>query len=474
MSDFLVELSANPNARKVISALGLPLPMPQKLRRSADPWPSRPLEGRRVLVARGELETHLATWLGAAGATPLVASPTEEVLAAGSPWADAAEAWGRPATAVNPAELSDDFKVDAVVLDATGADTVAALRTLFTTLGPTIRKINRNGRVVILGRPAVEAPSVEASAARAALDGFTRSVAKEVGGKGTTANLITVAKGAEAQAEAALRFFLSERSAFVTAQPIHVGKGKLADRVPFTRPLEGKIAVVTGAGRGIGKATARVLVREGAKVLLLDRPEDAELLAKAAEDVGGVPVAVDITADDAAEKILDAAGGKIDILIHNAGITRDKTLGRMDDARWDLTLDVNLGAVLRVTDALAEHIRPGGRIIGLASIAGIAGNFGQTNYAASKAGVIGFVRAAAPRLAKQGITVNAIAPGFIETRLTAAIPAVTREAGRRLSALSQGGQPTDIAEAIAFLSSPGAAGVTGQVLRVCGGSLIGA
>ncbi|MCA9601197.1 MAG: SDR family oxidoreductase, partial [Myxococcales bacterium] len=158
-----------------------------------------------------------------------------------------------------------------------------------------------------------------------------------------------------------------------------------------------------------------------------------------------------------------------------AGITRDKTLARMGEAQWQQALDVNLRGVLRVTEALLpKGIRDEGRIVCLSSVAGIAGNLGQTNYAASKAGVVGLVRGWAGPAAKRGIAVNAVAPGFIETRLTRAIPLMIREGGRRLSALGQGGLPEDVAQAIGFLSSPGAHGITGQVLRVCGGALIGA
>jgi 3-oxoacyl-[acyl-carrier protein] reductase len=139
-------------------------------------------------------------------------------------------------------------------------------------------------------------------------------------------------------------------------------------------------------------------------------------------------------------------------------------------------LQINLAALLKITDTLLAEgtLRDQGRIISLASISGIAGNTGQTNYAASKAGVIGFTRYLAQQVAKRGITVNAVAPGFIETRMTAAVPIVVREAGRRLSALGQGGLPEDVARAITFFAEPGSAGVTGQVLRVCGGALLGA
>ena len=142
---------------------------------------------------------------------------------------------------------------------------------------------------------------------------------------------------------------------------------------------------------------------------------------------------------------------------------------------WDQAVDINLGAVERITTRLLDGVlRDNGRIICLSSVAGIAGNMGQTNYAASKSGILGYVRGLAPTVARRGITVNAIAPGFIETRLTAAIPAATREGARRLSNLSQGGLPSDIAEAVTFFSSPGASGLCGQVLRVCGGNLMGA
>jgi 3-oxoacyl-[acyl-carrier protein] reductase len=147
----------------------------------------------------------------------------------------------------------------------------------------------------------------------------------------------------------------------------------------------------------------------------------------------------------------------------------------MTEQQWDQVLGINLEAIIRINSALLESgLRDGGRIVSLSSIAGIAGNTGQTNYAASKAGVIGMTRYLAGQLASRGITVNAVAPGFIETRMTAAVPLVVREVGRRLAALGQGGLPEDVARTIAFLASPGAAGVSGDVLRVCGGALLGA
>jgi 3-oxoacyl-[acyl-carrier protein] reductase len=148
----------------------------------------------------------------------------------------------------------------------------------------------------------------------------------------------------------------------------------------------------------------------------------------------------------------------------------------MKEGAWDAVLAVNLSSQLAVNDALlAEDVlRPNGRIIGVSSIAGIAGNNGQTNYGTSKAGVIGMVDAYAPVLAERGATINAVAPGFIETKMTAAVPLFIREAGRRMSSLSQGGQPVDVAETIAWYASPASAAVNGNVVRVCGQSLLGA
>lgn len=188
---------------------------------------------------------------------------------------------------------------------------------------------------------------------------------------------------------------------------------------------------------------------------------------------------VDITDEDAPARIAAKLGERsdgVDIVVHNAGVTRDKTLARMKPDAWEMTVDINLGAVVRITDRLLSEglLRQGGRVICLSSVSGIAGNRGQTNYSASKAGIVGFVEALAPQVAKRGITVNAIAPGFIETRLTSAMPVAIREAARRLSALGQGGKPEDVGQTIMFLSTPGAVGLTGETVRVCGGALVGA
>jgi 3-oxoacyl-[acyl-carrier protein] reductase len=273
---------------------------------------------------------------------------------------------------------------------------------------------------------------------------------------------------------------LSHASVFVTAQPLHVtASASWHGEDPWQQPLVNKTALVTGAARGIGEATARILAGEGAHVVCLDRPDDDDPLSHVAREVGGTALLADVSDQSAAAYIaseLQRQHGGVDIVVHNAGITRDRTLARMPESAWDQVIGINLEAVLRITQSLidARALRDHARIVSLSSVAGIGGNVGQTNYAATKAGVIGFTRQLAERLAPRGITVNAVAPGFIETRMTAAVPMLVREAGRRLSALGQGGLPEDVARAIAFFAEPGSSGLTGQVLRVCGGALIGA
>ncbi|HEX7478179.1 MAG TPA: 3-oxoacyl-ACP reductase [Polyangiales bacterium] len=475
MTDLLLALSKNPLARKLVASAKLPIPMPETLARPSGPAVERFLEGKTALVCGdGALGEVLAHVLPRAGATALVASEALARVMSGP-----SEAYGRPLHVLGEADAKSQQKVHALVLDATRLGSPAELKLLYTFFHTYLHRLDRCGRVILLGRPAEAAGTLAQAAASNALEGFTRSLAKEIGGKGATANLIVVAEGAEPRAAAVLRFFLSSASAFVSAQPLRVSAEARWDGLDaWERPLAGKVALVTGAARGIGAATAQSLANEGAHVVCLDRPEDDEPLSQVARDIGGSVLLADVGATDAAASIaaqLKQTHGGVDIVVHNAGVTRDRTLLRMQESGWDQALGINLDAVVRITEALLNGtLRDQGRIVSLSSVAGIAGNLGQTNYAASKAGVIGMTRHLAHKLAARGITVNAVAPGFIETRMTAAVPMVVREAGRRLSALGQGGLPEDVARAITFLSLPASAGVTGQVLRVCGGALIGA
>ena len=372
-------------------------------------------------------------------------------------------------------------KLGAIILVLDDVASPADLEKPILTAAASLRDLAPGGRVVTVSRPASEANSPAAAAARQGIDGFLRSLAKELRA-GATGNGIVLREGVQATSAgslAALRFFLSGRSAFVDGQFITVSStaGELPGDVD--QPLAGKIAVVTGAARGIGAAIARTLHRDGARLILVDVPTAGDQLAAVANEVRGTALQLDISREDAGHRIITHAAqrhGRLDIMVHNAGITRDKLLANMDHAKWSSVIGINITAQLRINEALlgSKHFRESPRIVSVASTSGIAGNRGQTNYAASKAGVMGMVRASAPLLAAHGGSINAVAPGFIETEMTARIPFAVREVGRRLNSLQQGGQPADVAEAIAFLASDAAAGINGEVLRVCGQNMVGA
>ena len=247
--------------------------------------------------------------------------------------------------------------------------------------------------------------------------------------------------------------------------------------------FENQVAVVTGAGRGIGEAIAKKLADEGAKIAVVSRTDANS--ARTAEAINAVhpgaakPYAVDVADFDAVQKAGEqilADFGRCDILVNNAGITRDTLAMRMSSDDWDVVLQTNLKGAFNFTRAILRAMvkQRSGRIINISSVSGLMGLAGQTNYAATKAGMIGITEALAPSLAERGITINAVAPGFIETAMTATIPLATREVGRRLNSLYQGGQPIDVAETIAYFASPASNAVTGNVIRVCGQSMLGA
>lgn len=244
--------------------------------------------------------------------------------------------------------------------------------------------------------------------------------------------------------------------------------------------LDNQVAVVTGAGRGIGRAIALRFAAEGADVVCVSRT--AENSEKVAGEVRGLgrkawALAVDVAnaeaVTQAAEKIL-AEAGKVDILVNNAGVTRDGLLMRMSEADWDTVLNTNLKGAFLFTKAFTRGFlkQRSGRIINVASVIGLIGNAGQANYAASKAALIGFTKSVAREFATRGVTVNAIAPGFIETDMTSALNAEIRATILKQVPLGHFGQTEDIAHAAAFLASPESGYITGQVLTVDGGMVM--
>jgi len=385
---------------------------------------------------------------------------------------------GIASTTVAAGDAPGEAPYKALVMDASGLTTtesLVALRDFFT---PLLRSLAPCARLVVLGTPPEFTAGSERVAQRA-LEGFTRSLGKEVG-RGSTVQLVYVAPGAEAAITSTLAFLLSPKSAYVSGQVVRVGTTDqtATDVDDWLRPLSGRTALVTGASRGIGEQIARVLHRDGATVVGVDVPQAASELQTLMAELDGDHVSLDITGRDAPQRIAQHVRKHhdgIDVVVHNAGITRDKKLANMDVERWTSVIGVNLTAPERITRELLDQglVRDNGAIIGVASIAGIAGNLGQTNYATSKAGVIGLVDSLAGELT-DGITVNAVAPGFIETKMTAAVPFATREVGRRLNAMSQGGLPIDVAETVAWFASPGSTAVNGNVVRACGQMMLGA
>lgn len=463
MSDQYQAFAKSPIGKFVIKNLGLPSPTSLDRFESANP------------VIRG------AVLIGAAADSTLSSAITQ-VLAnihANSYCGNDPELQqvaaknGLSLAAFNAGDKESKFK--AVIFDASGIQTSEQLHALYAFFNPIARQIQASGRVIVVGIDPDAAKTVQQAIAQRALEGFVKSVAKEFK-KGITAQLVYVAPGAEKNLESSLRFLLSPRSAYVSGQVVRISKADNVD-IDWAQPLAGKTAVVTGASRGIGEAIAHILSRDGAHVICLDVRQQQADLDRVAAEISGSTLAIDITAADAGEKIKAAAAaqGGVDIIVHNAGITRDKTLANMKPELWDLVININLSAIERVNDYLLNNdgLNSNGRIVCVSSISGIAGNLGQTNYGTSKAGVIGVVKYTAPIL-KDGITINAVAPGFIETQMTAAIPFAIREAGRRMNSMSQGGLPVDVAETIAWFASTASTGLNGNVVRVCGQSLLGA
>ncbi len=481
----VTDWSLDPRVRRVLSGLPLPIKLPTPLHRDNSPQAS--LQGYRAGLTRlqDDLDLTLAQILLARGAAVAVvdrhAKPAfaSQIRQAGgqvtAPAGDLAATFAgvaargdrRPLLVVHRMVAPPDISVAEL-------PSAASMDGLFeagqaAALGPKL------SRMVVVADVATQ-PTVGQQVAIEAAAGMLRSLHKELGPQGGTCHLVRAA-GADTGAVAELvAYLLGGASAFLTGLDLLAAPSRGPDTAP-----SGRVALVTGAARGIGAAIATRLALDGLQVWINDVPQAqaaAQTTVTAIVAAGGKAqfVAADCSSEAGAAAIAQALqpGGRVDVIVHNAGITRDRTLKRLALAQWRQVLAVNLSAMQRVQRALAPLQQPGGSVVMLSSVMGIAGNFGQTNYTASKAGVIALCKAWSQAWAEQGVRCNAIAPGFIVTEMTAQVPLFNREMAKQLTALLQPGLPEDVAALAAFLASPASRALSGQVLRCDGGMAFGA
>ena len=428
-------------ARRVIARLPLPIATPAELRRHGGKPPERPLARRTASVSGPDAQgvSTLGDALHDAGATLL------------------------PPTAQNPADI---------VLLVLGANTtISSLVSWSVDHGAVLRSVSPQGRVLFVLRG--EEPSLTSDA----LHGFLRSLSREVGRKAVTVNAIVSPDPALAAPTAV--FLASDRASFVSGQTLFLHSGSR----PGPSPSKTEVALVTGAARGIGAAIARSLASARYRVAVIDVESQAaagrELVgALGGEAAGMLFQSCDVRDQQAAHMMLErvralSPNGTLDVLINNAGITRDRTFARMNQQEWADVIEVNLAAVVELTRKALGCMRDGGRIVNVSSVTGLAGNFGQTNYAMAKGGIIGLTRTAATELESRGIGITAVAPGLIDTPMTAKMPLVSREIAKQMTSLAQAGLPEDVATAVEFLARREAWPLRGQILRVDGGMFFG-
>ncbi len=378
------------------------------------------------------------------------------------------------ATLVDPSHAGSSPPLKHVIFDASGLESTSELGQLVDFFTPNLRSFGRCTRTVLVALIPDCCPPSQHVVQRS-LVGFVKSLAKEMRWGGTV-NLLYAHPDCEQSLDAPLAFLASDRSAYVSGQVLNVHPARIELGGTY-RSIAGRNILVTGAARGIGQAIAKLLSQRGAKVTCLDVPKAEVALRATADQVGGDWLALDIASQEAPQMIAECFSRRaLDGIVHNAGITRDKKLANMTLEMWDSVVRTNLTSQARINDFLLESrsLSEGGRIVLVSSISGIGGNAGQTNYATSKAGVIGMVEANWRDYAQRGISINAVAPGFIETDMVKSIPMVLRQFGRRLNSMNQGGLPQDVAEAVALFLQSNSQGLNGNVLRVCGQALMGA
>lgn len=365
-----------------------------------------------------------------------------------------------------------DAVYDAIVFSVAHLSSVQELEALPKLLQGALKNLRPGGKLLLVG-----ADNHTTTAAHkvllAAVYAFVRSLAKELGSKGICVNLVWFKNGANCPDIGAILFLLSPRSAYVNAQLLMVDCKATAANLS-SNILAHKTVLVTGAKRGIGLAIAKYVKREGGNLIAIDY--GAGEFAQQMNQLEAVAINCDLTQEDAAKQICDQlAGTSIDALVHNAGITRDKTFRYMSFSNWQQVLNTNFIAASKLTTALLnrELLSPVAHVVGISSIAAIAGNRGQCNYAASKAALGAYINSLSEQNSHYNLHANSIAPGFIETAMTAKLPFAVKNIGRVINSLRQSGKPEDVAELAVFLCSDNSRGINGQTIRICGQNILG-
>lgn len=449
MGDFLLEKKW---LRNTIQKLKLPIPVPPILKRDPHPYRADILNEKKVVVSEFGFKNQV--------------------------FLQALDELGAKAY------LSIDKidRADVLVFNAIGMENSDDIDQVYYFFQPLLKKVNRNGRLLILADGKAE--GVLRKSYNRAMLGIAKTLAKEAGKKGISVNVIFLNDARQASDEVLLQaiqphfaFWLSAHSVYVSGQSVNIDLKKSEKDIKIEGSIQGKKALVTGASRGIGAAIAEKLALEGAQVYILDIPAQEVEAKRLVRKIKGKLILADVSDPELANQLHEKFGEKgLDILIHNAGITKDKTMANMPEDWWKMVLKINLKSILNLNQQLMElrTLSVDARITHLSSISGLSGNYGQSNYVACKAALIEYCKAMAKEKKHLGYVFNAIAPGFIETDMTATMPFFTREGGRRLSAFQQGGLPEDVAEMALYLSFPSALSINGQCIRVCGGNFMGA